>query len=83
MLKRVIGLAPERFNHCFNITGEEGAAWPFAGSPSDGLMGRGISLYQQGFHILGAGLWIGCIADAQKSVPQMLEDFDNTSPFAR
>ncbi len=58
-VKEAIGLTPEQINDRFNITGEEGAAWLFAGSPSDGLMGGGISLYQQGFHILGAGLWIG------------------------
>ena len=50
-VKEVIGLTPEQINDRFNITGEEGAAWLFAGSPS------------------------GDIAHAQKSVPQMLEDF--------
>ncbi|MCU6340561.1 FAD-dependent monooxygenase [Escherichia coli] len=39
-VKEVIGLTPEQINDRFNITGEEGAAWLFAGSPSDGLMER-------------------------------------------
>ena len=41
-VKEVIGLTPEQINDRFNITGEEGAAWLFAGSPSDGLMGGGF-----------------------------------------
>ncbi len=45
--------------------------------------GRRIPLYQQGFRIVGAGLWMGDIAHAQKSVPQMLEDFKQTPLFAR
>ncbi|XNM48946.1 hypothetical protein ACLK17_09210 [Escherichia coli] len=43
-VKEVIGLTPERIDNRFNITGEEGAAWLFAGSPSDGLMGGDFSI---------------------------------------
>ncbi len=44
LVLKVIGLTPERINNRFNITGEEGAAWLFAGSPSDGLMGGDFSI---------------------------------------
>ena len=43
-VKEVIGLTPEQINDRFNITGEEGAAWLFAGSPSDGLMAGDFSI---------------------------------------
>ena len=74
-VKEVIGLTPEQINDRFNITGEEGAAWLFAGSPSDGLMGGGFLYTNKDSISLGLVCGLGDIAHAQKSVPQMLEDF--------
>lgn len=74
-VKEVIGLTPEQINNRFNITGEEGAAWLFAGSPSDGLMGGGFLYTNKDSISLGLVCGLGDIAHAQKSVPQMLEDF--------
>ena len=74
-VKEVIGLTPEQINDRFNITGEEGAAWLFAGSPSDGLMGGGFLYTNKDSISLGLVCGLGDIAHTQKSVPQMLEDF--------
>lgn len=74
-VKEVIGLTPEQINDRFNVTGEEGAAWLFAGSPSDGLMGGGFLYTNKDSVSLGLVCGLSDIAHAQKSVPQMLEDF--------
>ena len=74
-VKEVIGLTPEQINDRFNVTGEEGAAWLFAGSPSDGLMGGGFLYTNKDSISLGLVCGLGDIAHTQKSVPQMLEDF--------
>ncbi|EHP6349946.1 FAD-dependent monooxygenase [Escherichia coli] len=73
-VKEVIGLTPEQINDRFNITGEEGAAWLFAGSPSDGLMGGGFLYTNNDSVSLGLVCGLGDIAHAQKSVPQMVND---------
>ncbi len=44
VLKRLLASHQNQINDRFNITGEEGAAWLFAGSPSDGLMGGDFSI---------------------------------------
>lgn len=73
-VKEVIGLTPEQINDRFNITGEEGAAWLFAGSPSDGLMGGGFLYTNKDSVSLGLVCGLGDIAHAQKSVPQLVND---------
>lgn len=73
-VKEVIGLTPEQINDRFNITGEEGAAWLFAGSPSDGLMGGGFLYTNNDSVSLGLVCGLGDIAHAQKSVPQLVND---------
>ncbi|MCP5618467.1 FAD-dependent oxidoreductase, partial [Klebsiella pneumoniae] len=45
------------------------------GSPSDGLMGGGFLYTNKDSISLGLVCGLGDIAHAQKSVPQMLEDF--------
>ena len=74
-VKEVIGLTPQQINDRFNVTDNEGAAWLFAGSPSDGLMGGGFLYTNRDSVSLGLVCGLGDIAHAQKSVPQMLEDF--------
>lgn len=43
-VKELIGLPPAVIADRFNLSGNEGAAWLFAGSPSDGLMGGGFCI---------------------------------------
>ncbi|HFK4762354.1 TPA: FAD-dependent oxidoreductase [Citrobacter farmeri] len=74
-VKELIGLSPEQINDRFNLSGNEGAAWLFAGSPSNGLMGGGFLYTNHDSVSLGLVCGLGDMAHAQKSVPQMLEDF--------
>lgn len=74
-VKELIGLTPEQINDRFNLSGNEGAAWLFAGSPSNGLMGGGFLYTNRDSVSLGLVCGLGDMALAQKSVPQMLEDF--------
>lgn len=74
-VKELIGLSPEQINDRFNLCGNEGAAWLFAGSPSNGLMGGGFLYTNRDSVSLGLVCGLGDMAHAQKSVPQMLEDF--------
>lgn len=74
-VKELIELPRELLEARFGLVGNEGAAWLFAGTPSDGLMGGGF-LYTNG-DSLSLGIVVGLqhIEHAGKSVPQMLEDF--------
>ena len=74
-VKELIGLPPAVIADRFNLSGNEGAAWLFAGSPSDGLMGGGFLYTNQDSISLGLVCGLGDIAHATKSIPQMLEDF--------
>ncbi|HFZ8996044.1 TPA: FAD-dependent oxidoreductase [Citrobacter freundii] len=74
-VKEVIGLSATQIEDRFNLSSDEGAAWLFAGSPSDGLMGGGFLYTNRDSISLGLVCGLGEIAHAQKSVPQMLEDF--------
>ena len=74
-VKELIGLPPAFIADRFNLSGNEGAAWLFAGSPSDGLMGGGFLYTNQDSISLGLVCGLGDIAHATKSIPQMLEDF--------
>lgn len=74
-VKELIELPRELLEARFSLTDNEGAAWLFAGTPSDGQMGGGF-LYTNG-DSLSLGIVVGLhhIASTGKSVPQMLEDF--------
>ena len=74
-VKELIGLPSAVIADRFNLSGNEGAAWLFAGSPSDGLMGGGFLYTNQDSISLGLVCGLGDIAHATKSIPQMLEDF--------
>lgn len=74
-IKELIGLPPAVIADRFNLSGNDGAAWLFAGSPSNGLMGGGFLYTNQDSISLGLVCGLGDIAHATKSVPQMLEDF--------
>ncbi|POT57567.1 FAD-dependent oxidoreductase [Citrobacter amalonaticus] len=74
-VKELISLSPAQIEDRFNLAGNEGAAWLFAGSPSNGLMGGGFLYTNRDSVSLGLVCGLGDMAHAQKSVPQMLEDF--------
>ncbi|PUM74887.1 FAD-dependent oxidoreductase [Salmonella enterica subsp. enterica serovar Dublin] len=74
-VKELIGLSPALIEERFNLASHEGAAWLFAGAPSNGLMGGGFLYTNRDSVSLGLVCGLGDIAHAKKSVPQMLEDF--------
>jgi len=76
-VKELIELPKEQIEERFNIRGDEGAAWLFAGSPSNGLMGGGFIYTNETSVSLGLVCGLHHIGTSNKSVPQMLEDFKN------
>lgn len=74
-VKELISLPAKTLQDRFGVTGDEGAAWLFAGSPSDGLMGGGFLYTNRESVSLGLVCGLHGIENARKSVPQMLEDF--------
>ncbi|MBJ8375368.1 FAD-dependent oxidoreductase [Citrobacter cronae] len=74
-VKEVISLPSAQIQQRFGLTGNEGAAWLFAGSPSDGLMGGGFLYTNRDTLSLGLVCGLDGIEHARKTVPQMLEDF--------
>ncbi|WJV52376.1 FAD-dependent oxidoreductase [Prodigiosinella aquatilis] len=74
-VKELISLSPSLIEDRFNLPAGEGAAWLFAGSPSNGLMGGGFLYTNRDSVSLGLVCGLGDMAHATKSVPQMLEDF--------
>lgn len=75
--KEVIQLTKQQVNDRFNCTDDEGAAWLFAGMPSDGYLGGGFIYTNEDTISLGVVFGLHNIENAGKSVPQMLEDFKN------
>ncbi|MGB6329195.1 MAG: FAD-dependent oxidoreductase [Halarcobacter sp.] len=76
-VKEVIQLTKEQVNDRFSCTDDEGTAWLFAGTPSDGYMGGGFIYTNEDTISLGVVFGLHNIEKAGKSVPQMLEDFKN------
>lgn len=74
-VKEIIELPENVIKDRFNLKDNEGAAWLFAGSPTDGLMGGGFLYTNKTTLSLGLVCGLHHIKDAKKSVPQMLEDF--------
>ncbi|SKA67035.1 FAD-dependent oxidoreductase [Desulfobaculum bizertense] len=76
-VKEVIELGKKQVNDRFGCADGEGAAWLFAGMPSDGHMGGGFLYTNEETVSLGVVFGLHNIEKAGKSVPQMLEDFKN------
>ncbi|KNC94219.1 FAD-dependent oxidoreductase FixC [Trabulsiella odontotermitis] len=74
-VKELIELPKEVLENRFNLQNNEGVAWLFAGSPTDGLMGGGFLYTNDSTISLGLVCGLHHIKEAKKSVPQMLEDF--------
>lgn len=75
--KEVIKLTKQQINDRFNCSDDEGAAWLFAGTPSDGYMGGGFLYTNEDSISLGVVFGLHNIDKASKTIPQMLEDFKN------
>jgi electron transfer flavoprotein-quinone oxidoreductase len=73
-VKELIELPKSVIEDRFQLQGNEGAAWLFAGAPTDGLMGA-VPLYQSNDSFAGVGMRSSSSQRREKSVPQMLEDF--------
>lgn len=76
-VKELIELPAQLLQDRFNIMPDEGVAWLFAGSPSNGLMGGGFLYTNKESISLGLVCGLHHIESSNKSVPQMLEDFKN------
>lgn len=74
-VKEIIELPESVIKDRFNLKDNEGTAWLFAGSPTDGLMGGGFLYTNKTTLSLGLVCGLHHVKDAKKSVPQMLEDF--------
>ncbi|RTR39183.1 FAD-dependent oxidoreductase [Shewanella canadensis] len=77
--KELIELPKEVIQDRFNLSDDEGAAWLFAGSPSNGLMGGGFIYTNKTTVSLGIVCGLHGIGSSDKTIPQMLEDFKNHS----
>lgn len=78
-VKELIELPKEVIQDRFNLSDDEGAAWLFAGSPANGLMGGGFIYTNKTSVSLGIVCGLHDIGSSDKTVPQMLEDFKNHS----
>ncbi|WP_345841425.1 FAD-dependent oxidoreductase [Shewanella algae] len=74
--KELIALSEQQIRDRFNV-GDEGVAWLFAGSPSNGLLGGGFLYTNKDTVSLGIVCGLHHIETSSKTVPQMLEDFKN------
>lgn len=74
-VKELIELPRGQLEDRFNLQGDEGAAWLFAGSPSNGLLGGGFIYTNQNSVSLGLVCGLAEIGSSSKTIPQMLEDF--------
>ncbi len=76
-VKELIELTPLQMEERFGCVGDEGLAWLFAGSPSDGHLGGGFLYTNKTTVSLGLVFGLHGIGKTGKSVPQMMEDFKN------
>jgi electron transfer flavoprotein-quinone oxidoreductase len=61
----------------FGLTGDEGAAWLFAGSPSNGLVGGGFLYTNKESVSIGLVLGLQHIGESDKTIEEMLVAFTN------
>lgn len=73
--KEIIELPPQVIEDRFNCSGNEGTAWLFAGTPSDGRVGGGFLYTNKSSISLGVVTTLSDVIKGNKTVPQMLEDF--------
>lgn len=74
-VKEVIELSEKTIEERFNLNGNEGLSWLFAGSCTDGVIGGGFLYTNKSSISLGLVCTLSDIGRSEKSLPQMLEDF--------
>lgn len=81
-IKEIISLPQQHIEDRFNVNHNDGTAWLFAGSPSDGLSGGGFVYTNKDSISLGVVCHLQDIGKSGKSLPQMLDDFKNHPAIA-
>lgn len=74
-VKETLEFSPAQMRERFGCVGDEGMAWLFAGSPTDGKLGGGFLYTNKESVSLGLVFGLSGIAEAQATVPEMLEKF--------
>lgn len=75
--KELIRLPEDVLKSRFQLEGDEGTAWLFAGTPSNGLMGGGFIYTNKDTVSVGVVAGLAHVGESSKTVPEMLEDFKN------
>lgn len=81
-VKEVYGLPAKVIEDRFGLTGDEGAAWLFAGSPSNGLIGGGFLYTNKESISIGLVLGLQHIGESDKTIEEMLVAFYNHPEIA-
>ncbi|HHW08063.1 MAG TPA: FAD-dependent oxidoreductase [Clostridia bacterium] len=74
-VKEVIELPEQVIADRFNLSGDEGLSWLFAGACTGGIMGGGFLYTNKSSLSLGLVCTLSDMGRAQKTLPEMLEDF--------
>lgn len=80
-VKELIGLPPAVIADRFNLSGDEGAAWLFAGSPSDGLMGEAFCIPTRTRFLWGWYAGWGILLTRRKVFHKCWKTLSNTRLF--
>ncbi|WML29840.1 FAD-dependent oxidoreductase [Neobacillus sp. OS1-32] len=81
-VKEVYGLPAKVIEDRFGLTGNEGTAWLFAGSPSNGLVGGGFLYTNKESISLGLVLGLEHIGESEKTIEEMMVAFSNHPEIA-
>lgn len=74
-VKEVIKLSKQVIEERFNLNGEEGLSWLFAGACTGGVAGGGFLYTNKDSISLGLVCTLSDIGRSDKSLPELLEDF--------
>ncbi|MDP4155700.1 MAG: FAD-dependent oxidoreductase [Bacillota bacterium] len=81
-VKEIYELPAKVIEDRFGLTGNEGAAWLFAGSPSNGLVGGGFLYTNKESIAIGLVLGLEHIGESDKTIEEMLTAFTNHPEIA-
>ncbi|NLI91326.1 MAG: FAD-dependent oxidoreductase [Peptococcaceae bacterium] len=81
-VKETYGLPAKVIEDRFGLSSDEGAAWLFAGSPSNGLVGGGFLYTNKESLSLGLVLGLQHIGESSKTIEDMMVDFANHAEIA-
>ncbi len=85
-VKEVLELPEKVINERFQLDGNEGASWLFAGDCSNGLTGGGFLYTNKESISLGLVCGVGHIGHSSKTLVKMMDDFKNhpvVAPFVK